>query len=177
MKSHILWEMVMRRVFFWGPILVIGAAASAQPRQPSEVGGLTTCRTIKASADRLACYDEAVAQLQQSISTRKIVILDRDEVRRTRRSLFGLTVSDIPFLGRDGDGDIEINTTIAAARPLQEGKWQLRLAEGGVWNMLETRGYAAPPRAGQSVRIRKAAMGSYLMNIANQRAIRVRRQN
>ncbi|MDT9600944.1 hypothetical protein [Sphingosinicella rhizophila] len=169
----------MRTILFAAilPFSVTTSAWAQAPRVPNEVEKLHACRDIGNSERRLACYDAAVDQLQRSIGARKIVVMDRDEIRRTKRSLFGLTLSDLPFIGDKDADDIEINTSITAARQLPDGKWRLQLAEGGVWHTLESRDYGASPRSGQKVRIRKAAMGSYLMNIAGQRALRVRRQN
>jgi hypothetical protein len=107
--------------------------------------------------------------------------MDRQQVRKTRRSLFGLALPDLGVFGDSDnrDGDSAIETTIRSVRQGPDGKWLFDLAEGGRWVQLDSREFIVDPAAGQPIRIRRAAMGSYLANVNKQVnpniAIRVRR--
>ena len=107
-----------------------------------------------------------------------LVTMDRQQVRRAKRSLFGLALPDLGvFGGNDSlDGDrTQLETTIKSARQNADGKWTFELAEGGRWIQLDSRRFIVDPKAGHPIRIRQAAMGSYLANVNKQVAIRVRR--
>jgi hypothetical protein len=54
------------------------------------------------------------------------------------------------------------------------GYWVLRLADdAGTWEA--TSALSTDPRAGDTVRIKKASMGSYLAQVGSNRGVRLRR--
>jgi hypothetical protein len=163
--------------------------AAALQQQDARPGGatssLTACRAIADSAERLACYDNATDNLIRAEQAGELVVMDRDDVRQTRRSLFGFSLPRIAlFGGRDDDddkrADVEdvdrLETTIRSARQNPLGKWILVMEDGAVWNQTDTRRLSRDPAPGMSVAIRKAAIGSFFANIDRQVAIRVQRQ-
>ena len=108
----------------------------------------------------------------------EIRVVDRQQVRSTRRSLFGLTLPDLNIFGGDADDPMnEINGTIRSVNQLGDGKWAFTLDDGARWVQIDSRDLSSYPRVGHSVRIRRAAMGSFLANINRNTAIRVRRSN
>ena len=164
-------------------VLAAPAAAQRQPQpaqeRPQALTRVLDCRALQSAQERLACYDREVAALQQAEATRELVVLDRQQVRRTRRTLFGLTLPNLGLLGDDNpneEGASEIQSTLRSAVQNPFGKWILTLEDGARWIQLDSREFSREPRAGHSIRIRRAAMGSYLANIDNQIAIRVRRE-
>ena len=161
--------------------LMIGIALTAAdvPATNPLIAALARCLTIGAAAERLACTDVAAARLVAAERERTLVIVTRDEVRKTKRSLFGLAVDENDvFAGREAPADrIErLDTTIAAAVPTGMERWSLVLAEGGRWRTTEPWDYANP-KPGMAVVIRKAAMGSYMLSAKGQRPVRVARVN
>ncbi|HEX8644812.1 MAG TPA: hypothetical protein VF702_12955 [Allosphingosinicella sp.] len=163
----------------------LASAAVAQrqrpaPETPAALSRVVQCRSIAAEAERLACYDREVAAMDQARASGELVAMDRQQVRRTRRSLFGLAVPDLGIFGDDNDDEEEasrIESTVRSASMNANGKWTIELADGARWIQTDSRNLNIPPRSGQPVRIRRAAMGSYLANVNNQTAIRVRRIN
>ena len=160
-------------------ILAAAPAAAAKgdklpvPQQFTRVGN---CATISDPQQRLACYDREVAAMADAQKKGDLVAMDRQEVRKTRRSLFGLALPDLGVFGDDSeDGASQIETTIKQVRMAPDGKYIFDLAEGGRWIQLDSRNFIIDPKAGQPIRIRRAAMGSYLANVNKQIAIRVRR--
>ena len=161
-------------------------AAAQEPEQepeqerPQALTRLAECRNVQGEAERLACYDREVAAFEAAEQSRELVVMDRQQVRRTRRTLFGLVLPNLDIFG-DNNADEEegvsaLETTLRAASEDAHGKWLLVLEDGARWRQIDTRNLPRDPRGGHTIRIRRAAMGSYLANIDGQVAIRVRRE-
>lgn len=165
-------------------LLMEGSAASAQASgdtrtSPIVVDQVLGCRSIADAGQRLSCFDRAVAALGEAQSKGDLVTLDRQEVRNTRRSLFGLTLPNLRIFGDEDNSEegSEIETRIVRAVAGPDGKWIFQLAEGGRWAQTDTRKFIVDPKAGQTIKIRRAALGSYTANVNNQRGIKVKRLN
>jgi hypothetical protein len=151
-------------------------------RRPETFEALVHCRTIADSAARLQCYDAAAAALEQAAERRDVVVVDRAQVRESRRRLFGLALPHLPiFGGGDNDNDrddqeiSQIDSTIASAVRNDLGQWQVRLQDGGTWIQTDFNLLAVAPRPGQPVVIHRGALGSYMMRVNRQPGVRVRR--
>ena len=158
------------------------AAAPAQARPKAQdarsnalIQGLSACRGIADEKARLACYDQATARLAEAVDKRELVVMDRQEINETRRSLFGFSVPNIPlFRGEGGEQASKLETVIAGASPLGAGKWQIRLEDGAVWQTNETRLGLGDPRPGQKIIIQRGTLGNYFLRINGQRGVRGR---
>jgi hypothetical protein len=151
--------------------------ASAEP-PPEAFGRVVQCRSIAAADERLACFDREVAAMEAARASGQLVAIDRQQVRRTRSSLFGLSLPNLHIFSDDSDDEARsVETTIRSARQGPDGRWVIQLADGARWVQTDDHQFAIYPRAGQPIRIRRGAMGSYLANVNNQSAIRVRRVN
>lgn len=147
-----------------------------KPPTPAVVNRVVNCTTVADPQERLACYDREVAAMNQAEKSGELVAMDRSQVRKTKRSLFGLALPDLGVFGDDDeDGQSTLETTIRTVRMNPDGKYLFDLAEGGRWLQLDSRNFVIDPKPGQPIRIRRAAMGSYLANVNKQIAIRVRR--
>ena len=180
--------MTMRPVLFAFALLGAASAAAAQnrrtttaPERPEVLNQLTACRQVTPDAERLACFDRQVAALEAAEAAREIAVVDRQQIRRARRSLFGLTLPDLGIFGgdrdegEDGAAVNEINTTILAIGSNAEGRMTYRLADESVWVQTEGR-FGRMPRSGEAIRIRRGPLGSFLANVAGRPAVRVIRQ-
>jgi hypothetical protein len=143
------------------------------------------CRSIADSAQRLACFDQSVAKLQEAADKQDIMVVDREQVRQTRRSLFGFSVPDLGIFGGgnkadkhtdDRDDVKEITGTVRTARMDGEGNWIVTLDDGAVWHQTDG-AVGIAPRAGGQVTIRRAALGSYFLRVGNQPGVKARREN
>jgi hypothetical protein len=164
--------------------LVCAGEAHAQPASSARVlESFARCRAVAAAQARADCFDAAARELETAVKTKEITIVDREEVRTARHSLFGFTVPRIGLFdggdrdgnGRDGadqrDEIKEIESTIASARVVANGRVELRLAEGdAVW--VTTDPMPFPPKSGEKVRIRKGALGNYFIAIEGERSVR-----
>lgn len=161
-------------------VAVPAAAWTQQPKRqrPPIITRLVDCRVITAAMERLACYDREVAAVDQAVASENLMVMDRQQVRKTRTSLFGLALPNLGIFG-DGEGDEEgvgrIETTIRRASENANGQWIFELEDGARWMQIDSKTMARDPRAKDKIVIRRAAMGSYLANIAGATAIRVRR--
>jgi len=170
-----------------GLILLSAGAADAQrrnrntaPERPAVLNQLTACRAVTGDAERLACYDRQVAALEAAEASREIAVVDRQQIRSTRRSLFGLTLPDLGIFGgdddegEDGAAVNEINSTVRSTGVGSDGRTIFRLEDNSLWVQTDGRpGYA---RNGEAIRIRRAALGSFIANIGGRIGIRVVRQ-
>ena len=164
-------------------VLVIPALLLAAPGQaaepPAPIRGLAACRTIGDNAQRLACFDREAAALVASVEKNETVLLDKQEVRKTKRSLFGFSLPRLPFFGGDKDPDrdepefTQIETPIKSVRSLGYGKFRFTVDDGALWETTE--GINAFPKPGEKVLIKKGALGSYFIKFEGSRSVKGRR--
>lgn len=156
-------------------------AAAAEPaKSPEVMAKLSACRTVPGTTERLACYDAAAAAFESAIAKREVTVVDRERVREARRMLFGLEMPKFPFFGDKNDDDKEeridaIDAVVASAVQNGYGKWVVKLQEGGSWTQIDSAPLVGWPKPGAKVKIRRAALGSYMMRVEGQPGIRVKR--
>ncbi|MBB5684653.1 hypothetical protein [Sphingobium boeckii] len=157
----------------------IPVAAKDQSKPPQLLSDLVSCRTISDAGQRLICFDQTSAKISDATESKDLVVLDREDIKNTKRSLFGFSLPKLPFFsGKDGDDEPEfsqIETTITQVQGAGHDKWAIRTPEGATWQTTEAMPF--PPRAGQAVTIKAGALGGYFMKIANGKAIRAMRVN
>ena len=163
---------------------ISGAVAQERdqaPQRPELFEALVRCRAIAEDAARLQCFDSAAAALQTATERREVVVVDRQQVRESRRRLFGLALPRLPIFGGGDDDEDEaddidhIESNIVSAHQVGYGRWVVRLEDGSTWAQTDDNVIAARPRAGQPVRVNRGALGSYMMRVNNQPGVRVRR--
>ena len=174
--------MTRLHLFFAAALASMPGVAFAQQQEaaqarPELFEALVRCRTIADDAERLQCFDNAAANLQQAQERRDLVVVDRQQVRENRRRLFGLPLPDLGgvFGSDDEDAVDHIESTVASASQVDMGRWVVRLEDGSTWVQTDNEVLAARPRPGQRVRVNRAALGTYMMRVNNQPGIRVRR--
>ncbi|MFM7403232.1 MAG: hypothetical protein ACKO1N_03870 [Erythrobacter sp.] len=154
-----------------------GLAAMAQPApKPSAdlVDELEACRALPSESERLACYDAKVGALLGAVEAGDVRLVDREQVRKTRRQLFGLTVPEIDILKDDEkdkaaeeDSANRFETTIASGRQVGPATWRFTTVEGAVWEINSPRRTLAPINPGDTVVFKKASLGAYFIRINN----------
>jgi hypothetical protein len=158
-----------------------GVELTAEPttRRPEVLRKLFDCRGISEVVRRAACYDAQVDALDAAERDRKVVVVDQAEVRRARRSLFGFPLPDLNLFSSDKDEKTEEVTRVETkvAEVSTRNGLLLTLEDGSRWVQSDSEPLATDPKPGETIVIRKAAMGSYFANIGTRRAIRVRRIN
>lgn len=158
------------------------AAERQQPR--AEIfTDLLKCREITEDQARLACYDRQVGAMDSAAQRDEVVVLDKTELNKTRRTLFGFSFPKLPFLGggdedekkegAEADAMTQIEATIATAKNVGNGKWLITLEDGAEWMTTEAVTYR-DPKPGMTIEIKRASMGSFMIKIAG-RAVRAKR--
>lgn len=165
-------------------IATFSAGAHGAGREPSSdkppaaYQKVADCRAVADPSQRLACYDQAVAALDQALQTHDVVMADREEVQKAKRGLFGFTAPIGHLLGLGGNDDADrvkqIDTTVTAVRHNRDG-WLLTFAEGGTWQQIDMRDFVLAPKEGQKARITSGALGSYFVSVDGQMARKFRR--
>lgn len=169
------------RLFLSLGVLASAGSAHAQTApamRPEILDRVVACRQIAAETARLACYDAAVGRLDQAQREGDVVVVDRSQVREARRQLFGFQVPSISLFdqGEKPEAVDSIETTLTRAVVAGENKWVFTLADESVWRQIDSERVNFRNRPGETVRVRRASLGSYLMTIGSSRAVRVRRQ-
>lgn len=158
---------------------VVGATAWAQtPASKALVDAVTACRAEQDDQARLRCFDAAVGPLQRAAASGSIVVVDKADVRRTRRSLFGFSLPKLPFFTGDDTADEapeEVEAKIASGRSLGNDKWQFVLESGAVWQTSEPSRYFAAPKPGHVVKLKRGTLGGYFASVQGGRAVRALR--
>ena len=158
--------------------LACAAPALAQQQQPAgtpnALAGLMSCRALTQDAQRLACFDREAQRLGTSVQAREVVVVDRESIRESRRSLFGLRLPRIAIFDNDEDAPKEIKSSISKVDKLNFDRHQLTLSDGSVWRTMEdVQGFF--PRAGEEIVVSKAGIAGYRARIDGGRALRVER--
>ena len=144
---------------------------------PAIYQAVVDCRTIGDTAQRLACFDRTVGEMAAATTQKDLVILDRESMRETRKGLFGFTLPKLKLFGGNDDEQADsISAVIARVGTNAKGRYLLVMENAGRWEQIDNENIRTP-RRGDTVVIKKAALGSYLAKIGNDRAFRIRRLN
>ena len=154
-------------------------ATSGAKRESEPLRALIQCRALASDVERLGCFDRETAALVEARARGDVVVADRGEVRRARRSLFGFDLPRLRIFGEEREGDRvdRVEGVIRSATSGERGRWLLVLEDGARWQQTESRALGRDPKPGQPVLIRRGALGGYLASVNGQIAIRVRRVN
>lgn len=153
-------------------ILAASAAAVGTP-QSKTIADLAACREINEPTQRLACYDGQVANLLAAQKKGDVVIADRSDLRAAKKGLFGLTLPKIKLFGNDEIDQVE--TTLTHASQDREGAWLFSVESGGTWRQIDQYVLPFEPKPGTAVLIKRAAMGSFKLQLGKYPGFRVRR--
>ena len=170
-----------RRAIVLAVLAIAAPALAADPpaKRATVLQQVLDCRAVTDSAARLACYDQAAARFDQAEKAGEVVVVDRGQMREVRRQAFGFTLPSLSMFERGGrteNEDIDqLTTTISRARKDAYGKWILTLEGGAVWRQTDANQLLKDPRPGSKAEIRRGVLGSYLMNIDGQRAVKAER--
>lgn len=151
-------------------------AQSSNPAVPGAVERLLACRSLTDSQQRLACFDRETASVAGDIGRKDLVVVDRAQLGRARRSLFGLELPRLDILGDNAADEVkQIDSSLTGFRPTREGGLLFLLADGSRWSQTDSTTLDVPPRAGDKVRVRKAALGSFILVLQGQAPVKVKR--
>lgn len=168
-------------------LALLPAAAFAQDSGRASdraLAPLVACRPIGDVRARALCYDAALDRLQQAVSGRQVVIVDKQQAAVDRKAMFGFSLArpQPEPRARDRRGTpveeplAAIDSAVVVARPFGYEQWSIRLANGATWRTVES-GIAFEPKPGEVVHIRRGVMGSYMLRVGKGRSVRAARAN
>lgn len=161
-------------------VMPVTAQDGAQSNDP--LGPLRACQAISVDTERLKCFDTVSRSLLNAAEDGDLSVVNREEVRKTRRKLFGFTLPDLGIFGRSDKArekdkleEIEVlSTTVASSRRSQDGI-EVTTAEGAIWLIPSPPRRLMTPRPGQSVELTKGSLSSYFIRINGQGGVKARR--
>lgn len=162
-----------------GIILLLAAPASLALAQDTDgneqLAALKNCQSIEAAEERLACYDREVAAVVSASDSGEIQVVDKEDIRETRRGLFGFSLPKTGiFGGSDEENDDAMTSQITAVRQVGREGYQITISEGSVW-LVNDPPRRFKPKVGDEVELEQAAMGSFWVRLNGQNGVKGRR--
>jgi hypothetical protein len=145
--------------------------------RPQLFEDVVACKAIENPELRLACYDEKVVALDEAQKKDEIILTDKAAVKEAQRGLFGFELPKLKIFGSGGDDVEEIDAVVKSVSATKVGILTIVLEDGARWQQIDTKVLNREPRAGSKAHIRKASMGSYMVNFDGGPAIRMKRVN
>lgn len=147
---------------------------------PRSLEKLAACQAIADSTARLACYDRETGALVASATQGDVKVVDKEEARTVRKSLFGFSLPSIGlFDGKKDDEEAKVDqvldSTITRVEQLPRGNWRITITEGAVWETGEATMRLRSPKVGNKVQFEKASLGAYWIRIDGQMGVKGRR--
>ena len=149
---------------------LLATRAPAQESDSARLQAIVACGTIDKKSARLACYDALVRAVPAGVASAPVAApapsFGSKAIKQsiTERAKVAPVKEASQTIGR---------TTSAIDDGV--GHYTITMEDGARWQMTELSPGFVPPRAGDTVRIRKASLGSYLMEVNYQAAVRVTR--
>jgi hypothetical protein len=153
-------------------------AADKTRERAAELKAVLDCRPIQDTAQRLECFDKAAAALDAAEASGNVVVIDRKQALAARKEAFGFTLPSLAIFDRAATkGEVNaIESTLASANRDSSGHWILVLDTGARWRQIDNTEVYPEPHKGSKVKIHKATLGSFVMNIDGQPWIKVHRE-
>lgn len=145
---------------------------------PAVLQAALACRAVHEAPLRLACFDDKMRILEQSIAGEDVYVVSRAEASRARKSLFGLTLPHFNLFNGDqgtADGAQQIESTVESASQSFDGNWLVELALGSKWQQTDGEQLGLSPRKGDKITVKRTALGGFKMSIDGHPSIKVKR--
>lgn len=165
---------------------LIAAPAQADDTAINPTDPVYACASVPEDSARLACFDAAVATLRSQEEAGLVQTIDVAQIQNIEKEAFGFSMPSLPALfsrsasdgSKDSRDDIdEITVAVKSAR-IQgvTGRALVVLENGQTWEQIDTvKVQATSMRKAKEARIRKAALGSFMMTVDGGRGFRVKR--
>jgi hypothetical protein len=140
------------------------------------VQAVIDCHAVPDNNQRLACYDDAVAKFIDAKTSGEVVVMDREQVAKARRSVFGLDLPDLSFDRGALNEPESLTTSITEVKRVGGAMWLMTVEGGAKWVQVSGR-FQTPPHVGSKAVIRRAGIGSYTMSVDGGREVRVGRKD
>lgn len=138
---------------------------------------LRSCQGLSDDTERLACFDAKVAGLIAANEAGDVQMVDREDVRQTRRSLFGFRLPELGIFGGNDDAEEDelFTTTISSVRYFGRTGVRFTTAEGAVWEMNNVPSRLRTIKPGDTAEFKKASLGFFFVRIEGQMGVKGKR--
>lgn len=164
------------------PLAALASPVAAQVDDNVVLSIMRQCARIDDASARLACYDNNIRVGNTDVARSSVPgVMPRPQgsVAAPNNGATGFGREDVrgPERFETPAGEAEkITARVRTVAQQNQGVYLITLEDGAQWQFSETVDFAyRPPRAGTTVEIDRAALGSFLMVYDNQRSVRVRR--
>lgn len=157
--------------------LNVSSAQASESPYPDPLIKLKRCQELTDAKKRLACLDNETTALISAQKVGKIIVENAAKFDLTGKPSFGRRTEVFNKRPKvDTHEEItSLETTIQQVRLVGRGLWEFDLADGGTWTQIQPAITVKDPKVGMPVQLRKGSLGSYLVNVDGQRAIKMRR--
>jgi len=183
MNTRIVPTALVAAALLAGPTMAQGAPAN--PTEP-----IYSCASIAEDVARLACFDEAVADFRTKEEAGLVQTVDVAQIEAIEKEAFGFSMPSLPSIftrsaSRSDPSEpkpareevSEITVAVKSAR-IQSvtSRAIVTLENGQTWEQIDTtKVQASSLRHAKEARVRKAALGSFMMSVDGGRSFRVKR--
>jgi len=164
------------------PLAVLASPVSAQVNDDVVLSIMRQCARIDEASARLSCYDNNIRVGNTDVARPSVpgaIPRSQGGAPGPITGATGFGSEDVRTQGQSGARESEaeeMTGRIRSATEQNSGMYLVTLEDGAQWLFTESVGLSyRPPTAGATVKISRASMGSYLMEVGNQRSVRVRR--
>ncbi len=168
-----------RLTLLLGILVLFAVPVSAQDDDQTEkvdyASQLGACRQIEDDPQRLACFDRISGELIAATDSGDVRIINRGEVEKSKRRLFGFSLPSIGLFGGDDEPMELLETKITSVRYVRGKQIIFSTEEGAVWQINNPPRRLKPVEVGNSVIFKKAAMGTFFIRIQGQMGVKGRR--
>lgn len=143
------------------------------------LAALERCQIISDNDDRLTCYDTAVGRVVAAAADGDVTLVDREDVKTTRRNLFGLKIPDLGIFGNADDeteDDELFQSTVTGVSFRERKAITFTIADGdAVWRIGDPPARLRRLKAGDTVVFKEAALGTYFIRVNGSTGVKGRR--
>jgi hypothetical protein len=155
------------------PLAMPATAADQAPGKPMDL--LSRCTAIADDAGRLTCYDREVAALRTALNQKQIAIVERGDVEKSKRSLFGISLPTIKLFDNLGGNEIkQIETVVTSVGETGDGRLLFTVTDGAQW--VQTDDYPmSGVKPGRKVTLKRASLGTFFAAFDKGVSVRAKR--
>lgn len=169
--------------------VIAGLAVVALPAfaQQAPLDKIYACAGITDGAQRLACFDAAVAGLKQAENSGGLAVVDRTQIERAEKEAFGLATPSLSALAESARSTTaapaaekpkaldHVTFTVKSVKLGPDGKYRFVMENGQEWRQTDGMKLASLGKGPWQAEIRKGAMGGYMLKLDDRTAVRVKR--
>ncbi len=170
--------------------VILAGPATAQGSAANPTDPIYSCAAISEDAARLACFDEAVAALRTKEEAGLVRTIDVAQIETIEKEAFGFSLPSLPSIFTRSASRSDSSEPLPAREDISEiivavksariqsvtSRAIVTLENGQTWEQIDsTKVQASSLRKAKEARVRKAALGSFMMSVDGGRSFRVKR--